>query len=132
MAGAHSWICGLRTISFFCDNVSGNNFFLLDELVTCLAEVGLQLNVRKTKVLTTRSQSPTEVPLRNGQAIEGLDSGSTHKWLGCMLRRYALRLLAITVWILHITSVLRPKRFFCNGTIFGKQECCNARPFQVL
>ena len=38
--------------------------FLLDELVTCLAEVGLQLNVRKTNVLTTQSQSPTtEVPL---------------------------------------------------------------------
>ena len=59
--------------------------FLLDELVTCLAEVGLQLNVRKTKVLTTQSQSPTEVPLRNGQAIEVIDRGSTHKWLGCML-----------------------------------------------
>ena len=59
--------------------------FLLDELVTCLAEVGLQLNVRKTKVLTTQSQSPSEVLLRNGQAIEVLDRGSTHKWLGCML-----------------------------------------------
>ena len=45
----------------------------------------LQLNVRKTKVLTTQSQSPTEVPLRNGQAIEVVDRGSTHKWLGCML-----------------------------------------------
>ena len=53
--------------------------------MTCLAEVGLQLNARKTKVLTTQSQSPTEVPLRNGQAIEVLDRGSTHKWLGCML-----------------------------------------------
>ena len=59
--------------------------FLLDALVTCLAEVGLQLNVRKTKVLTTQSQSPSEVLLRNGQGIEVLDRGSTHKWLGCML-----------------------------------------------
>ena len=59
--------------------------FLLDEPVTCLAEVGLQLNVRKTKVLTTQSQSPTEVPFRNGQAIEVIDRGSTHEWLGCML-----------------------------------------------
>ena len=59
--------------------------FLLDELVTCLAEVGLQVNLRKTKVLTTQSQSPSEVLLRNGQAIEVLDRGSTHKWLGCML-----------------------------------------------
>ena len=54
--------------------------------MTCLAEVGLQLTVRKTKVLTTtRSQSPSEVLLRNGQAIEALGRGSTHKWLGCML-----------------------------------------------
>ena len=53
--------------------------------MACLAEVGLQLNVRKTKVLTTQSQSPSEVLLQNGQAIEVLDRGSTHKWLGCML-----------------------------------------------
>ena len=59
--------------------------FLLDELVTCLAEVGLHLNVGKTKILTTQSQSLSEVPLRNGQVIEVLDRGSTHKWLGCML-----------------------------------------------
>ena len=52
--------------------------FLLDELVTRLAEVGLHLNVRKRKVLTTQSQSPTEVPLRSGQAIEVLDRGSPH------------------------------------------------------
>ena len=77
--------------------------FLLDELVTCffvffslrsflaaegpltrLAEVRLQLNVQKPKVLTTQSQSPSGVLLRNGQAIEVLDRGSTHKWLGCM------------------------------------------------
>ena len=36
---------------------------LVDELVTCLAEMGLQLNVRKTKVLTTQSHSPSEVLL---------------------------------------------------------------------
>ena len=59
--------------------------FLLDELVTCLAEVGLHLNVGKTKILTTQSQRPSEVPLRNGQVIEVLDRASTHKWLGCML-----------------------------------------------
>ena len=59
--------------------------FLLDELVTCLAEVGLHLNVGKTEILTTQSQSPSEVLLRNGQVIEVLDRGSTHKWLECML-----------------------------------------------
>ena len=58
---------------------------MLDELVTCLAEVGLHFNVGKTKILTTQSQSPSEVPLRSGQVIEVLDRGSTHQWLGCML-----------------------------------------------
>ena len=84
---------GMRTllVSRFADDILlyakpfGEKTFLLDELVTCLAKVGLQLNVRKTKVLTTQSQGPSEVLLRNGQAIEVLDRGSAHKWLGCML-----------------------------------------------
>ena len=59
--------------------------FLLDELVTFLAEVGLHSNMGETKILTTQSQSPIEVPLRNGQVIEVPDRGSTHKRLGCML-----------------------------------------------
>ena len=84
--------------------------FWLDELVTCLAEVGLQLNVRKTKVLTIQSQSPTEMPLRDGQAIEVLDRGSTHKWLGCML----------------CTAKTG------NHGLHLQAACCNARPLQVF
>ena len=53
--------------------------------MTYLAKVGLHLNVGKTNILTTQSQSPSEVPLRNGQVIEVVDRGSKHKWLGCML-----------------------------------------------
>ena len=59
--------------------------FLLDELVTCLAEVGLQFHVGKTKILTTQSQSPGEVPLRSGKVIDVLDHGSPHTWLECLL-----------------------------------------------
>ena len=58
---------------------------LLDELVRCLAELGLHLNVGKTKILTTQSQSPSEVPFPNGRVIEFFDHGSAHKWLGRML-----------------------------------------------
>ena len=59
--------------------------FLLDELVACFAEVGLQFNVGKTKILTTQSQSPSEVPLRKGKVIDVLDHGSPHTWLECLL-----------------------------------------------
>ena len=82
--------------------------FLLDELVTCLAEVGLHLNVGKTKILTTQSQSPSKVPLRNGQVIEVLDRGSTHKWFDAC---FAQQVLAITPQIWHITFRPRRKRF---------------------
>ena len=105
--------------------------FLLDELVICLAEVGLQLNVRKTKVLTTQSQSPTEVPLRNGQAIEVIDSGSTHKWLGCMLAAMHCK-----YWQSQFGFRTSPpccvENVLCKQTIFGKQKCCNARLFQLF
>ena len=56
MACAHCWIEDSPTIFFFLQKTFEETQFLLDELVTCLAEVGLQLNVRKTKVLTTQSQ----------------------------------------------------------------------------
>ena len=45
------------------------------------------------------------MPLRNGQVIEVLDRGSTHKWLGCML------CTASTPQIWHIIFRLRRKRF---------------------
>ena len=45
-------------ILLFANTFKETNF-LLDELVTCLAEVGLHLNVEKTKILTTQSQSPS-------------------------------------------------------------------------
>ena len=44
--------------------------FLFDEVVGCLVQAGLQLNVGKTTPLTAQSQSPSKVPLRNGHEIE--------------------------------------------------------------
>ena len=58
---------------------------LLDKLVENLAAVGLQLNVQKTKVLTTQAQPPSRLQTPNGLIISVLDKESSHKWLGCML-----------------------------------------------
>ena len=110
MACAHSWIEDSPTIFLFAKTFEETQF-LLDELVTCLAEVGLQLNVRKTKVLTTQSQSPSEVLLRYGQTIEVSYRGCTHTWLGCMLctANTGNHVLAL-VHHRHATS----KTFFAN------------------
>ena len=98
----------------------------LDELLTCLAELGLQLNVRKTKVLTTQSQNPTEVALRIGAASEVLDRGSTHERFKCMLRtanfcNHTLNLAhhlhaASNALFLYVFSQTDRR------TIFGKQD----------
>ena len=56
----HSWIYDLRLADdlVLLATPFQETKYLLDEVVTCLAEVGLQLKVRRAKVLTTQSQSP--------------------------------------------------------------------------
>ena len=58
---------------------------LLDELVASLAEVGLTLNVKKTKILTIQAQPPKQLRTRGGVTVDVLDRASPHKWLGCLL-----------------------------------------------
>ena len=58
---------------------------LLDELVASLAEVGLTLNVKKTKILTTQAQPPKQLRTRGEVTVDVLDRASPHKWLGCLL-----------------------------------------------
>ena len=58
---------------------------LLDKLVENLAAVGLQLNVDKTKILTSQAQPPQRLQTPNGLTISMIDQESGHKWLGCML-----------------------------------------------
>ena len=103
--------------------------FLLDELVTCLAEVGLHLNVGKTKILTTQSQCPSEVPLRNGQVIEVPDRGSTHKWLGCMPCTASTGNHAPDL-AHHLQAA--SQAFFAHRFFFRQQECYYARPCQIF
>ena len=98
--------------------------FLLDELVTCLADIRLQLNVRQIKLVTIQSKNPSEVLLRNGQAIEVFDRGSTHKWL-------------VRVHVMHgeygqssFTFGTSPP--CCKQALLGKEECGIARPFQAF
>ena len=58
---------------------------LLDKLVENLAAVGLQLNVDKTKILTSQAQPPQRLQTPNGLTISIIDQESSHKWFGCML-----------------------------------------------
>ena len=46
-------------ILFFAKTFGKKN---VDELVMCLAEMGLHFNVGKTKNLTTQPQSPNDMP----------------------------------------------------------------------
>ena len=43
------------------------------------------LNLKKTKILTTQTQSPQLLQTRGGVTVDVLDRVSTHKWLGCLL-----------------------------------------------
>ena len=58
---------------------------MVDALVTCLKEVGLALNVSKTKILTTQAQPGKTATTQNGLEMEILDATRAHKWLGCLL-----------------------------------------------
>ena len=91
-----------RRPSFFT-TYEGTKFWL-DELVTCLAEVDLQLNVGKTKILTTQPQSRSELLLRNGHAIDVFDRVSVG--MHALHRKYWQ---SLQIW--HITCRVRRRRF---------------------
>ena len=56
---------------------------LLDKLVENLTAVELQLNVQKTKVLTTQTQPPSRLQTPNGLIISVLDKESSHSLDAC-------------------------------------------------
>ena len=58
---------------------------MLDALVACLKEVGLELNASKTKILTTQAQPGKTLRTQKGLEMEILDATKAHKWLGCLL-----------------------------------------------
>ena len=58
---------------------------LLDALVSELLKVGLVLNAKKTKALTTMAQAPAAIHTPEGLTIDVINRESAHKWLGCML-----------------------------------------------
>ena len=60
---------------------------MLDALVACLKEVGLELNASKTKILTTQAQPGKTLTTQNGLEMEILDATKAHKWLGCLLSK---------------------------------------------
>ena len=52
---------------------------LLDELVASLAEVGLTLNVKNTKILTTQAEPPQQLRTRGGVTVDVADRASPHQ-----------------------------------------------------
>ena len=58
---------------------------MLDILIEELDVVGLLLNHKKTKVLTTEADHQDEATLATGEPIKILGPEASHKWLGRML-----------------------------------------------
>ena len=58
---------------------------MLDALVACLKEVGLELNASKTQIPTTQAQPSKTLTTQDGLEVEILDATNAHKWLGCLL-----------------------------------------------
>ena len=111
---------------------------LLDKLVENLAAVGLQLNVDKTKILTSQAQPPQRLQTPNGLTISIIDQESSHKWLGCMLTttleksttcdvdhrlQSASKIFNANRWILCDTQVAIAKRLEYFDCIISPVAC---------
>ena len=59
--------------------------WILDELVRCCSHVGLILNPKKTKIITTEAQAQPQLTTPCGLTVEILSGGTTHRWLGCLV-----------------------------------------------
>ena len=114
---------------------------LLDKLVENLAAVGLQLNVDKTKILTSQAQPPQRLQTPNGLTISIIDQESSHKWLGCMLTttleksttcdvdhrlQSASKIFNANRWILCDTQVAIAKRLEYFDCIMSPVACYGA------
>ena len=53
-------------------NLGQHVFFLLDELVASLAQVGVTLNFKKTKIFTTQAKHPQQLQARGGVTMDVL------------------------------------------------------------
>ena len=131
-------------ILLFCTTLD-KTCLLLDELVASLAQVGLTLNLKKTKILTTQTQPPPQLQTHGGVTVDVLDRVSTHKWLGCLLHaggchdadidfhlQAALRAFNANRWILtdrHV-SLATKLRYF--DTIITPVACFAAGHRTIL
>ena len=125
-------------ILLFCTTLD-KTCLLLEELVASLAQVGLTLNLKKTKILTTQAQPPPQLQTHGGLTVDVLDRVSTHKWLGCLLHaggcydadidfhlQAALRAFNANRWILtdrHVSLATRLRYF---DTIITRLFCCRS------
>ena len=80
--------------------------FLLDELVTCLAEVGLQMNVGKTKILTTQSRSPRKCLFGMDRKLKSQTVAlNINGWDACVDLFWSTRMLQSET----VSSILTPR-----------------------
>ena len=104
---------------------------LLDELVRQCARVGLILNAKKTKILTTEAQAPCQLTTPAGMSVDVLSGLSTHKWLGSLLSSRGSGHTAADVEF-HLSSASRAfyanRQTLCdkNVSILHRLRCFDA------
>ena len=132
-------------ILLFCTTLD-KTCLLLDEPVRSLAQVGLTLNLKKTKILTTQAQPPPQLQTHGGVTVDVLDRVSTHKWLGCLLHaggchdadidfhfQAALRAFNANRWMLtdrHVSLATRLRIFWYNYHSSGLFCCRSSDDFE--
>ena len=146
MASNLCWIYDLpMTYSYFAQHWTKRAFCWMSWLPASLARVGLTLNLKKTKILTTQVQPPQQLQTRGGVTVDVLDHASSHKWLGCLLHtggchdadidfhlQAALRAFNANLWILidrHVSFATRLRYF---DTIITPVACFAAGHRTIL
>ena len=81
--GFRYWICALLMIS--CHEEIAH---ILNVLVDALRQVGLVLNVGRTKKNNDAHQHPAELVSPGRIVVQILERERAHKWLGCMISAY--------------------------------------------
>ena len=72
-------------ICLFFARTAAEAMALLDDLVSKLQNIGLQLSAAKIVVLTSEIQPPSSLHANNGIVLRVLKQEQAHKWLGCMI-----------------------------------------------
>ena len=145
MASSLCWIYDLPMTYFYFAQHWTKRAFCWMSWLPRLHKLGLTLNLKKTKILTTQAQPPQQLQTRGGVTVDVLDRVSTHKWLGCLLHaggchdadidfhlQAALRTFNANRWILTDRHVSLATRFQYFGTIITPVACFAAGHRKIL